>query len=168
MNGSNGSIIFGIMFLVFGLIIWRRIKESHRPIKGSGIRILLPILSLVPVLYIFSQPPLQLTIWEIGVAASLGVLLAIPLVMTTNYEIRQDGQIYAQKNKSFFIALVAVLAIRIVARQYISEMDPASLSMLFITVAFSYITIWRTASFVKFKMVKQSHAIDKVMIPIKA
>lgn len=164
MNG----LTFGIMVMVLGLVFWRRTREMFRPIQGSGIKILLPILYLLPVLSLFSELPLQLKIWQMGAASLIGVLLAVPLVLTTNYEIRQDGQIYAQKNKTFFIALIAVVAIRIVARQYISGMDQASLTMLFFIVAFSYVVIWRIASFVKFRKVKQSQTLGDVMLPLNA
>jgi membrane protein CcdC involved in cytochrome C biogenesis len=64
--------------------------------------------------------------------------------------------------------LLAVLVIRIVLRQFFSGMDPASLALLFYTVALSYVVPWRIASFVKFRKVKQSQALGKEMLPIKA
>jgi membrane protein CcdC involved in cytochrome C biogenesis len=160
--------MYGIMVVIVGLVFWRRTRAMVRPIQGSGIKILLPILYLLPAISAFSNLQLQLKILEIGVALLIGILLAVPLVLTTNYEIRQDGQIYAQKNKSFFIALIAVLAIRFIARQYISSMDPASLGMLFYIVAFSYIAPWRIVSFIKFRKVKQSQVLGKVMLLVKA
>src|SRR4051812_257292 len=116
----NGTAIYGIMIVIVGLVVWSRTKAMVKPIKGSGIKLLLPILYISPVFTLFSELPLQLKVWEIGIAAVFGVLLSIPLMFTTNYEIRHDGQIYAQKNKSFFIALIAIAAIRIVLRQYFS------------------------------------------------
>ncbi|HEY2421320.1 MAG TPA: cytochrome c biogenesis protein CcdC [Neobacillus sp.] len=164
----SGFAMYGIMVVIVGLVFWRRTRAMVRPIQGSGIKILLPILYLLPAISAFSNLQLQLKILEIGVALLIGILLAVPLVLTTNYEIRQDGQIYAQKNKSFFIALIAVLAIRFIARQYISSMDPASLGMLFYIVAFSYIAPWRIVSFIKFRKVKQSQVLGKVMLLVKA
>lgn len=163
----NGLGFYGIMIVIVGLVFWRRTRAMFHPIKGSGIKILLPILYLLPAISAFMQMQLQLKIWEIAVASLIGVMLSVPLLLTTNYEIRQDGQIYAQKNKSFFIALIAVVAIRFVARQYISGMDPASLSMLFFTVAFSYVVPWRVVSFVKFRKVKQSQTLSNESLPVK-
>jgi membrane protein CcdC involved in cytochrome C biogenesis len=152
----NGSAVYGLMILIIGLVVWRRTVAMVRPIKGSGIKILLPILYITPVFSLFTQLPLQLKLWEIGAASLTGFLLSVPLMLTTNYEIRQDGQIYAEKNKSFFIALFAVVAIRVVLRQYFSSMDATSLSLLCFTVAVSYVVPWRLVSFVKYRMVKQS------------
>lgn len=163
----NGLVSYGIMMVILGLVFWSRTRAMVRPIKGSGIKILLPILYLAPVINVFMNLQLQVKILEIGVAALVGVLLAIPLMWTTNYEIRQDGQIYLQKNKTFFIALLAVIVLRIVLRQFFSDIDQASLAMLYFTVAFSYVAVWRIASFVKFRKVKQSQALCAEMSPIQ-
>lgn len=163
----NATAMYGIMVVIIGLVFWRRTRAMVHPIKGSGIKILLPILYLLLGLYALSNLPSQLKIWEMAIAAVIGVLLAVPLMLTTNYEIRQDGQIYAQKNKTFFIALIAIVAIRIVLRQFISGMAPASLTILFFTVACSYIVPWRIVSFVKYRKIKQMQALRKEMLPIK-
>jgi membrane protein CcdC involved in cytochrome C biogenesis len=164
----NVLAMYGIMAVILGLVVWKRTRAMVRPVQGSGINILIPILYLLAGIYAFSNLQLQLKIWEIAVAVLIGVMLAVPLMLTTNYEIRHDGQIYAQKNKTFFIALIAVVAIRIVLRQFITGMDSASLSLLFFTVACSYVVPWRIVSFVKYRKVKQSQALGKGMLPIKA
>jgi membrane protein CcdC involved in cytochrome C biogenesis len=160
----NGIGIYGFIIVIMGLVFWRRTVAMVRPNQGSGIKLLLPILYLLPGVYAFSSLQLDLKIWEIAVTALVGVLLAVPLMLTTNYEIRQDGQIYAKKNKSFFIALVAVLVIRIGLRQFISGLDPMSLSALFFTVACSYVVPWRIVSYIKFRKVKQ--AFGKRILPV--
>jgi membrane protein CcdC involved in cytochrome C biogenesis len=164
----SGIAMYGIVAVIVGLVFWRRTRAMVRPIQGSGIKIVLPILYLLPLVSLFSQIPLQVKIWEIGVAALIGVLLAVPLVLTTNYEVRQDGKIYAQKNISFFVALIGVVAIRFLLKQFIADMDPASLGFLFFTVAISYVIPWRIVSFVKFRKVKQSQVLDKEISTIKA
>lgn len=155
----NGIEIYGMMVVVLGMVFWRRTRAMVRPIQGSGIKILLPVLYIIPGIYAFSNLQLKLKIWEMAVASLIGLLLAVPLMLTTNYEIRQDGQIFAQKNKTFFIALIAVVAIRIILRQFISGMDPASLVALFFTVACSYVVPWRLVSYVKFRKIKKSQAL---------
>lgn len=162
----NGLGMYGFILVIFALVFWRRTVAMIRPIQGAGFKILLPILYLLPGVYAFSSQPLELKPWEIAIAVLMGVLLAVPLMLTTNYEIRQDGQIYAQKNKGFFIALIAVLVIRIVLRQFISGMDPMSLASLFFTVACSYVVPWRIVSYVKFRKVKQAQTPGKEMLPI--
>lgn len=164
----NGFALYGMMIFIVGLVFWRRTRAMVRPIQGSGIKIILPILYLLPLVSLFAQIPVQVKIWEIGVAAVIGLLLAVPLVLTTNYEIRQDGKVYAQKNKGFFIALIAVVAIRFLLRQFIADMDPASLGLLFFTVAITYVVPWRIVSFIKFRKVKLSQTLDKDVSVIKA
>ncbi|MCH6264229.1 CcdC family protein [Neobacillus citreus] len=164
----NGLAMYGIFFVIFGLVFWRRTRAMVRPVQGSGIKILLPMVFLLPGFSALLQFQLHLKVWEIGVAALIGVLLAVPLIFTTNYEIRNDRKIYAQKNKTFFIALIAVLVIRIALRQFISGIDPISLSMLFFTVAVGYVVPWRIISFVKFRKVKQAQMLGEEIVTIKA
>ncbi|WML53473.1 cytochrome c biogenesis protein CcdC [Neobacillus sp. PS3-12] len=164
----NGFALYGMMIFIVGLVFGRRTRAMVRPIQGSGIKIVLPILFLLPLVSLFAQIPVRVKIWEIGVAAVIGLLLAVPLVLTTNYEVRQDGKIYAQKNKGFFIALIAVVAIRFLLRQFIADIDPASLGLLFFTVAISYVVPWRIVSFIKFRKVKLSQTLDKDIAAIKA
>jgi membrane protein CcdC involved in cytochrome C biogenesis len=164
----NGFALYGMMIFIVGLVFGRSTRAMVRPIQGSGIKIVLPILFLLPLVSLFAQIPVQVKIWEIGVAAVIGLLLAVPLVLTTNYEVRQDGKIYAQKNKGFFIALIAVVAIRFLLRQFIADIDPASLGLLFFTVAISYVVPWRIVSFIKFRKVKLSQTLDKDIAAIKA
>ena len=40
--------------------------------------------------------PIQLAGWQIGIAAGIGLLLSIPLIILSGYEVREDGQIYAK------------------------------------------------------------------------
>jgi membrane protein CcdC involved in cytochrome C biogenesis len=164
----NVLAMYGLIVVIAGLVFWRRTRAMVRPIQGSGFKIVLPILYLLPLVSLFAQIPVQVKIWEIIVAAFIGILLAVPLVLTTNYEVRQDGKIYAQKNKGFFIALIAVVAIRFLLRQFIGGMDPASLGLLFFTVAISYVVPWRIVSFIKFRKVKLSQTLDKDIAAIKA
>jgi hypothetical protein len=81
----NGIAMYGIIVVILGLVFWKHTRAMVRPIQGSGIKILLPILYLSPVINVFLNLQLQVKILEIGVAALAGVLLAVPLMWTTNY-----------------------------------------------------------------------------------
>ena len=71
----------------------------HKPIKGSGKRILWPLLFLTPVLYGFG--PVHPAILQVVIAVFIGVLFSVPLIVLTNYERRDDGNIYTKKVLSF-------------------------------------------------------------------
>ncbi|EMA6343024.1 CcdC protein domain-containing protein [Bacillus cytotoxicus] len=51
----------------------------NRPIKRKGRRILFPIFFLILGISLYSIP-MKLEIWQIGLAATIGIILSIPLV----------------------------------------------------------------------------------------
>ena len=64
----------------------------------------------------------------------IGIVFPIPLIWTTNYEVREDNLIYAQKNWGFIAAFIGILIIRFALRQELSDMDPQALMTLFMMV----------------------------------
>ncbi len=82
--------------LVIGLVIFRRMRSMNRPINNKGRRLLLPLFFLLPGFSLYAAP-IQLAGWQIGIAAGIGLLLSIPLIILSGYEVREDGQIYAKK-----------------------------------------------------------------------
>ncbi|WP_125665818.1 CcdC family protein [Paenibacillus baekrokdamisoli] len=143
--------VIPIVLLVMALIIWRRTRAMTRAIKGNGIRMLLPMLFLLPAVLMFLNPELHMTTREIVLAIGTGILLSIPLILTTNYEIREDGQIYAKKSIGFIISFVGLVLFRLGLRNYLSGLDPNELTALFLLVAASYIIPWRLVSYIKFR-----------------
>ena len=67
----------------------------HKPIKGSGKRILWPLLFLTPgVVWFWSRTSSYITSSYSGIHWGL---FAVPLIVLTNYERRDDGNIYTKK-----------------------------------------------------------------------
>ncbi|PKG22666.1 CcdC protein domain-containing protein [Niallia nealsonii] len=157
----NPSSFYLIVILIAGLVLWRRTRAMYRPIKGSGIRILLPILFLLlPSVPLISNPKVHATVLEWVCALILGILLSIPLIRTTNYELRSDQHIYAVKNKSFIISFLIVLIIRFLLRDYLKWVDAETKAALFIIVALGYILPWRIISFIKFRQLYKNQIQD--------
>ncbi|PFE03902.1 cytochrome c biogenesis protein CcdC [Bacillus cereus] len=151
------SAFYSIVIIVAALVLWRRTRAMYRPIKGNGIRILLPILFLLlPCIPIILNPKAHASGWELICAVIFGFLLSIPLIWTTNYEIRSDQHIYAVRNKSFIITFLIVLIIRFLLRDYLKWLDPETKASLFMTVALGYILPWRIISFIKFRQLYKS------------
>lgn len=151
MNSSYYTIIL----LVAALVLWRRTRSFYKPIRGDGRRLLMPMLFMLPGLSLIMNPEVHAPGYEWVVAACLGLVLSIPLIWTTSYEIREDNQIYAKKNLGFIAAFLAVVAIRFVLRNYLSIIEPQTLAALFMLVAFSYILPWRIVSYIKFRKLFQ-------------
>ncbi|BBI36273.1 cobalamin biosynthesis protein CbiX [Cohnella abietis] len=122
-----------------------------RPIRGNGIRLLVPLLFMLPAIALMTNPKVHAVSWEWVAAAAMGCLLSVPLILTTRYERREDQNIYAVKNVWFIIAFLAVLVIRFLLRDYLIGIDAETKTALFLTVALSYIIPWRIVSYVRFR-----------------
>ncbi|MNI71017.1 hypothetical protein D3C73_1268660 [compost metagenome] len=147
------SSMYIMVVVVAGLVLWRRTRSMRRPIRGRGLRLLLPLLFLLPTLPLIANPAVQAPIWELAAALAVGCLLSVPLIWTTQYEVREDGNIYAVQNKGFIIALVGILLIRLGLRNYFSELDQQTLGALFLMVALGYVIPWRVTSYAKFRRI---------------
>ena len=160
----SGNSVYIVVIAVAALVLWRRTRNMYRPIRGSGIRLLLPLLSLAPALALILNPNASAPSWAYALAFGVGVVLSLPLIWTTNYEVRDDNQVYAQKNWGFVVAFVGVLLIRFVLRHELAALEPQARLALFMTLAFGYLIPWRIVSFIKFRRVRrQALASDQAL-----
>ncbi|GCF73052.1 cytochrome c biogenesis protein CcdC [Bacillus cereus] len=158
--GDTSSLIT-VFLCVALLIFWRRYRSMYKPIKGTGKRILWPLLFLTPGILLFFGP-VHPAILQVTIAASIGVIFAIPLIVLTNYERREDGNIYTKKSAAFLITFIALVVLRYGSRQFIVDLDQKTIGLLFYVVAVSYIIPWRIACYIKFRKVlreNNNHAI---------
>ncbi|WP_166704773.1 CcdC family protein [Bacillus albus] len=158
--GDTSSLI--TVFLCIALLIfWRRYRSMYKPIKGTGIRILWLLLFLTPgVLWFFG--PVHPAILQVVIAVLIGITLAVPLIVLTNYERRDDGNIYTIKSAAFLITFIALVVLRYGSRKYIVDLDQQTIGLLFYVVAVSYIIPWRIACYIKFRKVwreNNNHAL---------
>jgi len=153
----NSSLFYMIVVVIAALVLWRRTRAMYRPIKGKGVRLLLPILYfLIISLPVIMNPKVHAVSWEWFCAFIFGFLLSVPLIRTTNYELRSDQHIYAVKNKGFVIAFLVVFIIRFLLRDYLKWLGPETEGALFVTVAIGYVLPWRIVSFLKFRKLLRS------------
>jgi len=147
----NGFSLYVTIAAIAALVLWRRTRSMYRPIRGNGVRMLIPLLFLVPGISLLMQPNVDEPAWAFGAAFAVGLALSIPLIWTTDYEVRADNQIYAKKNWGFIVAFIGILIVRLALRQQLSNIDPQGVMALFMTVAFGYLIPWRIVSFIKFR-----------------
>jgi membrane protein CcdC involved in cytochrome C biogenesis len=156
------TVIYVMIVAIAALILWRRTRSMYRPVRGSGLRLLTPMLFMTPGLSLVFNSNISVPAGAYGVALGLGMVLSIPLIWTTNYEVREDNLIYAKKNWGFVVAFVGIVLIRLLLRQEFTGMDPHGKIALFMMVAFGYIIPWRIVSFIKFRrLVSQTVSDDK-------
>jgi membrane protein CcdC involved in cytochrome C biogenesis len=144
------------IILIIALVLWRRTRSFNKPVKGNGWRLLIPLVFVSIGLLNFMNPQVHLTTLEVVSALLLGFIMSIPLIITTNYEQREDGSIYPKKSHGFIIVLVGLVIIRLSLHHYITGIDPINLSVLFFTVAIGYLYPWRIISFIKFRKIYKS------------
>ena len=149
--------IYGLIFFIVGLVIWMKRKRMYKPLKGNGLRLLVPI----PILLIggtiaILQIKGHINIWYELAGLAFGILLSIPLIYTTNYEIRDDNNIYAVRNKAFFVSIVVLIVIRLLLRDYLATFGVQTEMLIFLAIGFGYVIPWRVASYTKFRKVKQT------------
>lgn len=97
--------------------------------------------------------PVHPALLQVVIAALIGGLFAVPLIILTNYERRDDGNIYTKKSAAFLITFIALVVLRYGSRQYIVDLDQQTIGLLFYVVAVSYIIPWRIACYIKFRKV---------------
>jgi len=158
----NGSTFYTMIAFIAILVLWRRTRSMYRPIRGNGIRLLIPLLFIIPGLSLIINPNVNEPAWAFGIAFGLGVIFSIPLIWTTNYEVREDNFIYSKKNWGFIAAFIGIVIIRFALRQELSDLDPQGKTALFMLVAFGYIIPWRVFSFIKFRRVANQLYLSKI------
>ncbi|MFF2480921.1 CcdC family protein [Paenibacillus sp. NPDC058071] len=160
-----GSSLYVMIAAIAALILWRRTRSMYRPIRGNGIRLLIPMVFMLPGTMLLFNPDVNVPGWAYGAALGVGVVFSIPLIWTTDYEVREDKQIYAKKNMGFFVAFIGVVAVRFALRQELSSLDPQSSAALFMTVAFGYIIPWRIVSYIKFRRIAKQSSTKMSAVP---
>lgn len=149
MNGE----LYSIVILVAALVLLRRTRSMFKPTRGTGLRLLLPIIFMLPCFLLILNPNVHAYMWEWLAALLLGGVLSLPLIWTTDYEIREDGAIYTKKNLGFIIAFLMVLGIRFTLRAELDMLDASTKTALFMTVVLGYVIPWRVVSYWKYREV---------------
>ncbi|MGO4348917.1 CcdC family protein [Paenibacillus sp. MCAF9] len=156
------SSFYVFVIVIAALVLWRRTRSFYRPIRGDGKRLLYPILFMLPGLLLIFNSNVHAPFYEFLIAAAIGIILSIPLIWTTNYEIRDNHLIYAKKNWGFIVAFLVVIAIRFELHHYMSTIEPQTLAALFMILAFFYVIPWRVVSYIKFRRLVQLQTVRKV------
>ncbi|REK75563.1 CcdC protein domain-containing protein [Paenibacillus paeoniae] len=149
MNATIATIISIAIFILIFNGLRRRMSV---PIK-SGVSLLLPILYVSTSLFQLLDPKLHVVNSHYIYAFGIGIVLSIPLIMTTNFE-KRSGEIFIQRNKTLFIILISFFVIRLIFHGHFLSNDVDTSNFLMNMVMLSYITVWRMASYRKYKAVK--------------
>jgi membrane protein CcdC involved in cytochrome C biogenesis len=137
----SGTAVLGSVAALTAVIIWR-VQESRGPVSVK--KIVIPPAGMATGFSMFLVPAFRIPLaW--GVVAFLigAVGLAYPLLRTTKL-VREGDTVMMQRSKAFFAMIVALAAVRLLARGYLDAMisGPQTGGLLFV-LAFGMILRWR-------------------------
>ncbi|MGO4544957.1 CcdC protein domain-containing protein [Paenibacillus sp. 2TAB23] len=147
---------FSISLAIFILIVLGLSRGMRKPIHKSGIRLLLPIAYISMSMFQLLDPTIQVSPKQLWISILIGLIISIPLIATTNFVKRENGETFIQRSRLIFALLAGVFIVRIIMISQIHSIDQSTLSFLTSMVMVCYITVWRTASFVKFRQLVKS------------
>jgi len=140
------------MVVVVNLV---RLKYTKKPAVAKNI--ILPPFFMATGASMFILPIFRPTIPELISSVVMGMLFSIILIKTTKFEVR-DRQIYLQKSKLFLVALIGLVALRMIGKIILAEtinIDPAQMSGMFFILAYSMILPWRISMYMGFVKLKR-------------
>ncbi|CAG7653908.1 CcdC protein domain-containing protein [Paenibacillus allorhizosphaerae] len=147
----NATVSLAISILIFFLIIRGQLRGMQKPLKKSGVGLLLPIAYISTSLFQLMDPSLHIREDQVLLSVLIGAVISIPLIWTTNFEVKGTGDAFIKRSKAVFVILIGVFALRFVFVAGFKLIDPGTLGFMCNLVTLSYIALWRIGSFVKFR-----------------
>lgn len=142
------SVAVGILGF-FAVLAWR-IREGRTAVTKR--KIIIPPLGMSTGFCMFLAPMFRVPWAYAGVAFALGALvLAWPLVKTSRLAWQGD-QVMMHRSASFFLVMVVLAIIRIVAHSYLDAiMSIQQTAGLFFILAFGMILRWRVSMLLEYR-----------------
>jgi len=147
------SLVVSLFMVV--VVNWVRLKNTKKPAVAK--KIILPPMFMATGASMFILPIFRPTLLELISSVVMGMLFSIILIKTSRFEIR-DNQIYLQRSKLFLVALIGLVALRMIGKIILAEtidIDPAQMSGIFFILAFSMILPWRISMYIGFRRLKR-------------
>ena len=147
------SIVVSLLMVVVVNLV--RVKNTKKPAVAK--KIILPPIFMATGASMFILPMFRPTLPELISAVVMGTLFSIILIKTSKFEVR-DNQIYLQRSKLFLVALIGLIALRMIGKIILAEtihIDPAQMSGMFFILAFSMILPWRIGMYIGFRKLKR-------------
>ncbi|WP_102691725.1 CcdC family protein [Rummeliibacillus pycnus] len=149
--GSTVAVVFmGIMMMIV------RAKSSKKP--ASVKKIIIPPIAMSTGAFMFCFDYFRVPWTQVLEAVIAGLIFSTVLIATSKFQI-VDNDVYLKPSKAFFFILIGLLAIRTVAKVYLSgSFHLGELGGMFFLLAFSMIVPWRIAMLIQYKKLeKQLH-----------
>lgn len=144
-----------VSLLMVVVVNFVRLRNTKKPAVAK--KIILPPFFMATGASMFILPMFRPTLPELISSFVMGMLFSIILIKTSKFEIR-DNQIYLRRSKLFLVALIGLVALRMIGKIILAEtiqIDPAQMSGIFFILAFSMILPWRISMYIKFRKLKR-------------
>jgi membrane protein CcdC involved in cytochrome C biogenesis len=131
------------------VITWR-VREGRSAVSIK--KIIMPPLGMSTGLSMFVVPAFRIPWTWAGIAFMVGIVgLAYPLLRTSRL-VRQGEVVMMQRSSAFFTVILALAAIRILARTFVdSFLTVPQTAALFFVLAFGMILRWRAAMLFEYR-----------------
>jgi len=147
------SIVVSLLMVVVVNLV--RLRNTKRPAVAK--KIILPPFFMATGASMFILPMFRPSLPELISSVIMGMFFSIILIKTSKFEIR-DNQIYLQRSKLFLVALIGLVALRMIGKIILAEtvyIDPAQMSGIFFILAFSMILPWRISMYIGFRKLQR-------------
>jgi membrane protein CcdC involved in cytochrome C biogenesis len=137
------------------LVIFIRFKASSTPVTIK--KIIMPPLGMSTGFFMFVAPFTHIPLWWAVISLVIGwFLFSYPLIRSTHFKI-VDGQVFAERSRSFIFILLGMLAVRMLLHQIIEQyISIPQTGALFFILAFGMIVRWRIFMYKEYKLIVQS------------
>ena len=142
---SFGAALIGTV----AILAWR-VRESRRPVSLKSL--IIPPLGMSTGFSMFVVPAFRIPLMWGLVAFVLGAFVfAYPLVSTPQLTV-EDGLIMMRRSRWFLVVILALAAVRLGLREYISSIISVQQTAgLFFVLAFGMIVRWRTTLLMEYR-----------------
>ena len=141
------------------LVMAWRIREAKGAVSLR--KIIIPPLGMDTGYCMFFEPGFRVPLSWAGIAFAIGAIaLAYPLLLTSRL-IRQGDVVMMQRSNAFFAVILALAAIRLLARGYLDTLLTAQqTAALFYLLAFGMIVRWRLQMLVEYRRLTSDPVVN--------
>jgi len=142
---SFGAALIGTL----AILAWR-VRESRRPVSLRSL--IIPPLGMSTGFSMFVMPAFRIPVtWGLGAFVLGALVFAHPLVSSPQLTV-EDGLIMMRRSRWFLVVILALAAVRLGLREYISSLISVQQTAgLFFVLAFGMIVRWRTTLLMEYR-----------------
>ncbi|RXT15237.1 CcdC family protein [Ammoniphilus sp. CFH 90114] len=143
-----------LSILMMFIVMFARIKRDQQPTSLK--RIILPPIFMSTGFIMFLFPPMHVQFLYAVESLLIGMLLSIPLILTSKFEIN-GSDIFLKRSRSFMFILMGLFLLRLGMRFYLEEyVSFYEAGGLFYILAVGMIFPWRVAMAYKYKQLLET------------